>query len=62
MTLTTTKMTFNVMMSLTLMTPVRCTHFRGAHFWFQPADAWTPDQPVVSYIACILLAQEIENI
>jgi len=40
--------TFDVMMLLTLMTPVSSTHFHGAHFWFQPADYMTPDQPAVS--------------
>lgn len=43
-----TWMTLDVTVLLTLLSPVPSTHFRGAHFWFEPADDWTPNQPVVS--------------
>jgi len=41
---------FHMMMLMTLMRAVSSTHFHGAHFWFEPADNWTDNRPVVSWI------------
>jgi len=51
MTSTMTSMTFDVMAAvllLALLSPAGTTHFRGAHFWFDPADDWTPNRTAVS--------------
>ena len=45
LTMTTT---IDVMLLLTTIRAVGATHFHGAHFWFEPANNWTPRRLAVS--------------